>query len=145
MVEYDDTHITGALSPSAIGEAVRHKKYGVDMREAIAQGFEQFADWYEEIERLREDVSNLANRMDTLEQNYSTLRKDVDILQSNFTTLQNKHNDDIKELTILVDKLNKAVFGLASAEINTPPVPDYSNKRLEEINFDDRKDKTDKW
>lgn len=59
--------------------------------------------------------------------------------------LTEKHNDDLKTVQEQLDRLNRAVFGLAPAEINTPPVPDYSNKQLEEVNFDDRKDKIDKW
>lgn len=40
MVADDTTHVSGKLTPEQIGEAIRHKKFGVDMRETIAQGFE---------------------------------------------------------------------------------------------------------
>ena len=36
MVEYDATHVTGRLTTQEIAEAIRHKKYGVDMRETLA-------------------------------------------------------------------------------------------------------------
>ena len=39
----DANHISGQLTPSQIGEAIRRKKFGIDMREAIAQGFEYFS------------------------------------------------------------------------------------------------------
>ena len=73
------------------------------------------------------------------------LRGDVKALNQRCDKIEEKHNDDIKTVQEPLDRLNNVVFGLAPAEINTPPVPDYSNKRLEEINFDDRKDKTNKW
>ena len=148
----DDTHITGQITFSQIAEAIRHKKYGRDMREAIAQGFEQFIGLLGRVSKLESEYSDLQSKYNDIigrlnddENEIHDLQGDVKALNQRCDKIEEKHNDDIKEVTALVDKLNKAVFGLAPAEINTPPAPDYSNKQLEEINFDDRKDKIDKW
>ena len=148
----DDTHITGQITFEQIAEAIRHKKYGRDMREAIAQGFEQFIGLLGRVSKLESEYSDLQSKYNDIidrlnddENEIHDLQGDVKALNQRCDKIEEKHNDDIKEVTALVDKLNKAVFGLAPAEINTPPAPDYSNKQLEEINFDDRKDKIDKW
>lgn len=66
--------------------------------------------------------------------------------------LTKKHNSDIATLNETIEKqdariskLEDAVFGLAPADITTPPTPDYPNSGMVEVNFDDRKDKKDKW
>ncbi|MCT3595635.1 hypothetical protein EFR91_03095 [Lactobacillus amylovorus] len=148
----DGTHITGQITFSQIAEAIRHKKYGRDMREAIAQGFEQFIGILQRVSNLESEYSDLQRkyndiigRLDDDEREIRGLQDKNIALNQRCYKIEETHREDIKELTALVDKLNKAVFGLAPAEINTPPVPDYSNKQLEEINFDDRKDKTNKW
>lgn len=94
---------------------------------------------------LLDEYDAVNSRLDDAERKIRDLQDKNIALKQRCDKIEETHRDDIKELTALVDKLNKAVFGLAPAEINTPPVPDYSNKQLEEINFDDRKDKTDKW
>ena len=89
----------------------------------------------DEIHDLQGDVKDLNQRCDKIEEKHN----------DDIKALTEKHNDDLKTVQEQLDRLNRAVFGLAPAEINTPPVPDYSNKQLEEVNFDDRKDKIDKW
>lgn len=38
---FDNSHIDGKqLTPQQIADAIRHKKFGVDVREAMAQGLE---------------------------------------------------------------------------------------------------------
>ena len=57
----------------------------------------------------------------------------------------NELNKTIEKQDARISKLEDAVFGLASADITTPPTPDYPTSGMVEINFDDRKDKKDKW
>ena len=159
----DDTHITGQITFEQIAEAIRHKKYGRDMREAIAQGFEKFIGLLGRVSNLESEYSDLLGKYNDIigrlnddENEIHNLQGDVNALNQRCDKIEEKHNNDIKALTEKhnddlktvqeqLDRLNRAVFGLAPAEINTPPVPDYSNKQLEEVNFDDRKDKIDKW
>ena len=104
-----------------------------------------FDDLFVKYNGLLDEYAAVNSRLDDAERKIRDLQGDVKDLNQRCDKIEETHREDIEELTALVDKLNKAVFGLAPAEINTPPVPDYSNKQLEEINFDDRKDKTDKW
>lgn len=104
-----------------------------------------FDDLFVKYNGLLDEYDVVNSRLDDAERKIRDLQGDVKDLNQRCDKIEETHREDIEELTALVDKLNKAVFGLAPAEINTPPVPDYSNKQLEEINFDDRKDKTDKW
>ena len=95
VATYDETHITGKLTASEIAEAVRHKKYGVDVREAIAQGFEALESREEEVIR----ISKLEQRVEKLEEENSELQK-------------------IKGLKEQLDRLNDAVFGTGSKPID---------------------------
>ena len=104
-----------------------------------------FDDLFGKYNGLLDEYDAVNNRLDDAERKIRDLQDKNIALSQRCDKIEETHREDIEELTALVDKLNKAVFGLAPAEINTPPVPDYSNKQLEEINFDDRKDKTDKW
>lgn len=94
---------------------------------------------------LLDEYDAVNSRLDDAERKIRDLQDKNIALNQRCDKIEEKHNDDIKTVQEQLDRLNQAVFSLAPAEINTPPVPDYSNKRLEEINFDDRKDKTDKW
>lgn len=87
---FDNSHINGKqLTPQQIADAIRHKKFGVDVREAIAQGFEQFI--------------GLLGLVRNLESEYSDLQGDV-------KALTEKHNDDIDATNQRLTKLEKAVF-----------------------------------
>lgn len=141
----DDTHITGQITFSQIAEAIRHKKYGRDMREAIAQGFEQFIGIFQRVSDLESEYSDLLGKYNDIIVRLNDDENEINALNQRCDKIEEKHSNDIKAVQEQLDRLNRAVFGLAPAEINTPPVPDYSNKQLEEINFDDRKDKTNKW
>lgn len=152
MVEYDATHVTGRLTTQEIAEAIRHKKYGVDMRETLAQGFECMFNWYETLHELQGTVENLNARVETLEENVSNLSEDItDLRQQHEKDVDalakriNELNETIEKQDARISKLEGAVFGLAPADITTPPTPDYPNSGMVEVNFDDRKDKKDKW
>ncbi len=87
------------------------------------------------------EFDKIEGLLDTLEKNLSSYHEEIDHLKIFFNTLNqtiNKQNDRIS-------KLEDAVFGLAPADITTPPTPDYPTSGMVEINFDDRKDKKDKW
>ena len=102
----DDTHITGQITFSQIAEAIRHKKYGRDMREAIAQGFEQFIGILQRVSNLESEHSDLlgkyndiVGRLDDAERQIGSLKKNTDAL-----------NKVIEAQDERITKLEKAVF-----------------------------------
>lgn len=125
----DDTHITGQITFSQIAEAIRHKKYGRDMREAIAQGFEQFIGILQRVDNLESEYSDLLGkyndvigRLNDDENEIHDLQGDVNALNQRCDKIEEKHNEDIKALTEKhnddikavqeqLDRLNNVVFG----------------------------------
>ena len=125
----DDTHITGQITFSQIAEAIRHKKYGRDMREAIAQGFEQFIGIFQRVSNLESEYSDLLGKYNDIigrlnddENEIHGLQGDVKALNQRCDKIEDKHNDDIKALTDKhnddikavqeqLDRLNNVVFG----------------------------------
>ena len=102
----DDTHITGQITFEQIAEAIRHKKYGRDMREAIAQGFEQFIGILQRVSDLESEYSdllgkynNIIGRLNDDETEIHDLQGDVNALNQRCDKIEEKHNDDIKALT----------------------------------------------
>lgn len=137
----DDTHITGQITSAQIAEAIRHKKYGRDMREAIAQGFEQFIGILQLVSNLESEYSDLlgkyndiVGRLNDDENEIHDLQGDIKDLNQRCDKIEEKHSDDIKALTEKhnddikavqeqLDRLNQAVFGYGEYEVNyeTPP------------------------
>ena len=125
----DDTHITGQITFEQIAEAIRHKKYGRDMREAIAQGFEQFIGLLGRVSNLESEYSDLLGKYNDIigrlnddETEIHSLQGDVKVLNQRCDKIEEKHNDDIKALTEKhnddikavqeqLDRLNNVVFG----------------------------------
>ena len=125
----DDTHITGQITFEQIAEAIRHKKYGRDMREAIAQGFEQFIGLLGRVSNLESEYSDLLGKYNDIigrlnddENEIHNLQGDVNALNQRCDKIEEKHNDDIKALTDRhnddikavqeqLDRLNNVVFG----------------------------------
>ena len=125
----DDTHITGQITFEQVAEAIRHKKYGRDMREAIAQGFEQFIGLLGRVSNLESEYSDLLGKYNDIigrlnddENEIHNLRGDVNALNQRCDKIEEKHNDDIKALTDKhnedikkvqeqLDRLNNVVFG----------------------------------
>lgn len=105
----------------------------------------EFADSRRLINGVYSSISNLWDAITGWTQQLNDLRqqhhKDVDAL----TKRINELNKTIEKQDARISKLEDAVFGLASADITTPPTPDYPTSGMVEINFDDRKDKKDKW
>lgn len=80
----DANHISGQLTPIQIGEAIRRKKFGIDMREAIAQGFEYFQGLWEKLDiidskysEILQDYQNLDARVGDCEKSISAVKKQL--------------------------------------------------------------------
>ena len=102
---FDNSHIDGKqLTPEEIGDAIRHKKFGVDVREAMAQGLEYCMEQAQKVDKLEQDLSNLDKRVTSLE----TLPNEVVEVKR-----------DIGMINKQIDKLNLAVFGDGATEIQT--------------------------
>lgn len=113
----DDTHITGQITSAQIAEAIRHKKYGRDMREAIAQGFEQFIGILQRVSNLESEYSDLQSEYSDLLSKYNDIighlnddENEIHSLQRDVNALTKKHNDDIEAINQRLTKLEKAVF-----------------------------------
>lgn len=126
----DDTHITGQITSAQIAEAIRHKKYGRDMREAIAQGFEQFIGILQRVSNLESEYSDLQSEYSDLLSKYNDItgrlnddENKINGLQGDVKALTKKHNDDIEAINQRLIKLEQAVFGYGEYEVNyeTPP------------------------
>lgn len=130
----DDTHITGKITFAQIAEALRHKKYGRDMREAIAQGFEQFIGILQRVSHLESEYNGVISRLNDDEKEIHNLQGDVNALNRRCDKLEEKHNDDIKAVQEQLNRLNQAVFGYGEYETNyeTPKTTDH----VFEINTD---------
>lgn len=106
----DDTHITGQITFAQIAEAIRHKKYGRDMREAIAQGFEQFIGILQRVSNLESEYSDLLSKYNDIIGRLNDDENKIHGLQGDVNTLTKKHNDDSEATNQRLTKLEKAVF-----------------------------------
>lgn len=114
----DADHISGQLTPSQISEAIRRKKYGRDMREAIAQGFEQFIGILQRVGNLESEYSDLQRKYNDIigrlnddETEIHDLQGDVEVLNQRCDKIEETHLDDIKAVQEQLDRLNNVVFG----------------------------------
>lgn len=102
---FDSSHIDGKqLTPQQIADAIRHKKFGVDVREAMAQGLEYCMVQAQKVDKLESNLSDLDKRVTSLE----TLPNEVLGIEQDIGTI----NDEI-------NKLNMAVFGDGAVPIDT--------------------------
>ena len=109
---FDNSHIDGKqLTPQQIADAIRHKKFGVDVREAMAQGLEYCMTQAQKVDKLEQDLSNLDKRVTSLE----TLPSEVAEIKQDIGTI----NKDIETIENQITKLNHAVFGDGATEIQT--------------------------
>ena len=131
----DDTHITGQITFSQIAEAIRHKKYGRDMREAIAQGFEQFIGILKRTSDLESEYNDLLGKYKDIIGRLNDDENEINDLQGDVEALTKKYNDDIETTNQRLTKLEKAVFGYGEYEVNyeTPP---QTIDHVSEINTD---------
>lgn len=134
----DDTHITGQITFSQIAEAIRHKKYGRDMREAIAQGFEYFQGLWKKLDildskysEILQDYQNLDTRVGNCEKAISDLSDEVGAVKkqlSDHIDAQNKLNKNYDQR---LQRLEAAIFGLNEAQVNYLKLPKQSNTIFE--------------
>lgn len=110
---FDNSHIDGKqLTPQQIADAIRHKKFGVDVREAMAQGLEYCMVQAQKVDKLESDLSNLDKRVTSLE-----------VLPSEVAEIK----QDIGTINKQIDKLNVAVFGYGATEISIDSQNDINN------------------
>ncbi len=118
---FDTTHIDGKkLTPEEIGDAIRHKKFGVDVREAMAQGLEYCMQQAQKVDTLETVVKNLDERVTKLE-----------VLPSEVTKIE----QDIVDINRDITKLKTAVFGDGAIPIDDPVFED-NDKRAQEVHLD---------
>lgn len=125
---FDNSHIDGKqLTPQQIADAIRHKKFGVDVREAMAQGLEYCMAQAQKVDKLEQDLSNLDKRVTSLE----ALPNEVTDIKESIGTINKQ-----------IDKLNLAVFGDGAAEISIDSQNDINNvKKAKGISIDYDNDK----
>lgn len=121
----DDTHITGQIPFAQIAEAIRHKKYGLDMREAIAQGFEQFIGILQQVSDLESEYSDLQSKYNDIigrlnddENKISDLQSDIKALSQRCDNIEEKHDENIKAMQEQLERINHAIFGYGEFEVN---------------------------
>lgn len=119
---FDTTHIDGKqLTPEEIGDAIRHKKFGVDVREAMAQGLEYCMTQAQKVDKLEQDLSNLDKRVTALE----VLPNEVAEVKRDIGTVNGE-----------IAKLKTAVFGDGAVPIDDPIYQDNHDKRAQEVHLD---------
>ena len=119
---FDNSHIDGKqLTPQQIADAIRHKKFGVDVREAMAQGLEYCMTQAQKVDKLESDLSNLSKRVTALE-----------VLPSEVAEVKR----DIGTINKQIDKLNLAVFGDGAVPIDTPIDSNNQTNKAQEVHFD---------
>ncbi|MFY0445873.1 hypothetical protein ACOMNI_05940 [Lactobacillus gasseri] len=126
---FDTTHIDGKkLTPEEIGNAIRHKKFGIDVREAMAQGLEYCMRQAQKVDVLETEVKNLDERVTKLEALPSEV---ADIKQ------------DIVDINIEITKLKTAVFGDGATAVSLDNgKSDTENRKAKEISIDYGNDKS---
>ena len=126
---FDNSHIDGKqLTPQQIADAIRHKKFGVDVREAMAQGLEYCMTQAQKMDKLESDLSDLSKRVIALE----VLPSEVAEVKRDIGTI----NDEIT-------KLNNAVFGDGATAVSLDDgKSDTENRKAKEISIDYGNDKS---
>ena len=119
---FDNSHIDGKqLTPQQIADAIRHKKFGVDVREAMAQGLEYCMTQAQKVDKLEQDLSNLDKRVTWLE-----------VLPSEVAEIE----QDIGTINKQIDKLNVAVFGNGAVPIDTQIDSNNQTNKAQEVHLD---------
>lgn len=119
---FDNNHIDGKqLTPQQIADAIRHKKFGVDVREAMAQGLEYCMIQAQKVDRLEQDLSNLDKRVTALE-----------VLPNEVAEVKR----DIGTINTQVAKLNVAVFGDGAVPIDTSTDESSQTNKAQEVHLD---------
>ena len=127
---FDNSHIDGKqLTPQQIADAIRHKKFGVDVREAMAQGLEYCMTQAQNVDKLEQDLSNLDKRVTSLEalpSEIAEIKQDIGAINKNIETIKNE-----------ITKLNHVVFGDGATEIQTTSSNQENHSQLaKEVKLD---------
>ena len=152
---FDNSHINGKqLTPQQIADAIRHKKFGVDVREAMAQGLEYCMTQAQKVDKLEQDLSNLDKRVTWLEvlpsevaevtSEVAEVKRDISNLDKRVTALEVLPSEvaevkrDIGTINKQIDKLNLTVFGDGAIAV---PIDDSqsdieTNRKAKEISID---------
>ena len=144
---FDNSHIDGKqLTPQQIADAIRHKKFGVDVREAMAQGLEYCMTQAQKVDTLETEVKNLDERVTKLEvlpDKVDTLETEVKNLDERVTKLEvlpDKVADikqDIVDINIEITKLKNAVFGDGATAVHTISANEDNHSQIaEEVKLD---------
>ncbi len=120
---FDNSHIDDKqLTPQQIADAIRHKKFGVDVREAMAQGLEYCMTQAQKVDKVESDLSNLSKRVTALE-----------VLPSEVAEVKR----DIGTINKQIDKLNVAVFGDGATAVHTINSSEDNHSQIaEEVKLD---------
>lgn len=127
---FDNSHIDGKqLTLQQIADAIRHKKFGVDVREAMAQGLEYCMTQAQKVDKLESDLNNLDKRVTSLEalpNEVAEVKRDIGTINRDIETIENK-----------ITKLNLAVFGNGATEIQTISYSQEDHSKLaKEVGLD---------
>ena len=139
----DANHISGQLTPSQIGEAIRRKKFGIDMREAIAQGFEYFQGLWEKLDildskysEILQNYQNLDSRVGNCEKAISDLSDEVVAVKKQLSYHINTQDKLNKNYDQRLQRLEAAIFN-AEYINDTDDKPDVDHStQVSEINDD---------
>lgn len=132
MLPDDVNHISGQLTPNQIGEAIRRKKFGIDMREAIAQGFEYFQGLWEKLDILDSKYSEILQNYQDLDSRVRNCEKAISDLSDHINT-QDKINKNYDQR---LQRLEAAIFNAEYInDTDDKPDIDHSTK-VSEINDD---------
>ena len=120
---FDANHINGKkLTPEEIGDAIRHKKFGVDVREAMAQGLEYCMRQAQKLDTLETQVKNLDERVTKLE-----------VLPDKVADMK----QDIVDINREITKLKTAVFGDGATAVHTiSSSEDNHSQMAEDVKLD---------
>lgn len=137
----DANHISGQLTPIQIGEAIRRKKFGIDMREAIAQGFEYFQGLWQKLDILDSKYSEILQDYQNLDTRVGNCEKAISDLSDEVVSVKKQLSDHIdaqdklnKNYDQRLQRLESAIFDYGAYEVNyeTP----HHDSSVTEINVD---------
>ena len=123
-----------------IAEAIRHKKYGAYVREAIAEGFELIYGYDQRVRQALEELADVKQLAHTNADAITDLQKAVNDEQKSINRLREDFQSYAKDTSERLDRIEEAVFGNNTVEITSPIKPDNDDVPMIEINTN-RKDK----
>ena len=139
----DANHISGQLTPIQIGEAIRRKKFGIDMREAIAQGFEYFQGLWEKLDILDSKYSEILQNYQDLDSRVGNCEKAISDLSDEIGTVKKQLSDHIDAQDKLNKNCDQRLQRLEAAIFNAEYINDTDDKhdidhstQVSEINDD---------